>query len=575
MKPTSLSQCQFVFPESHWEEPLVLTNPVKRIVARTPEDVGSALNAIDEYSAMNRYYLAGYVAYETGRVMQGLELKSSSSTWPLIDFYVFEGKSAAMPRTPRDPSALFDFSSLEDYSKYCANIESVHSYLTRGHTYQVNYTFQNLCRSTGSAYGLFEKLRRVQQSRYSAFVQVLDGEILSLSPELFFLKTDNKIVTKPMKGTLPLGVKQIPEALEQKLRAENLMIVDLLRNDLARVALPESVRVAQLMEIEQYATLQQIVSTIEGEVEPDVSFSHILKMLFPCGSITGAPKRRTMEIIDELEAQPRGIYTGTIGYITPDADMQFSVAIRTLVGRNNQWSYGVGGGIVYDSTAREEYDEALLKGRFLKATNTDFSLFETMCWEESNSIAQLSAHLQRMKMSAITFGFPWNEEALQRTLTEALAGQRGKKRVHLRLFHTGEAQVEVHEFPASPFKPKVAISRIPMDSKNIFLRHKTTLRAEYEKEYEIFQKDGFYDVLFMNEKSQITEGSRHNIFILKDGHWLTPPLDCGLLPGVQRMTQIKLKSAREQVLTEADVLAAEQVVLTNALRGAVVVEVRP
>lgn len=575
MTKSSPPTAKFLFPNSHWEEPLLLKNPVERIVAYSPEDVEPALAAIDGFLQEQKFFLAGYVSYEVGHVLMGLPFRSNKSHWPLIDFYVFSEKSQTLPADDYGRSAVFDFSQPPAWPAYSAGVEEIHEYLKNGETYQVNYTFQNSCRSFGNPYSLFKKLQATQKSRYSVFAEVPAGEILSLSPELFFSKIDNKIVTKPMKGTLPLGVSDVPAELKLKLQAENLMIVDLLRSDLARIARPESVRVTQLMAVEQYSTLQQIVSTIEGEVERDIKFSPILKALFPCGSITGAPKRRTMEILSELEPQARGLYTGAIGYITPQGDMQFNVAIRTLWGANNEWSYGVGGGIVYDSKAKDEFDEALLKAHFLKASNNDFSIFETMCLDAQGEIGQLERHLHRLRSSALHFGFTWDESIAEKTLSEIMKPHGAAKRVRLDLHCDGRITVGLGEMPEIPNERRVCFSPKAVSSDDIFLRHKTSMRELYDTEYARVQGEGFYEVLFMNEKSEVTESSRSNIFVKIRGEWLTPPLSSGVLPGVERKAQIESKQAKEKILFLEDILDAEEVVLTNSLRGCVRVEVIP
>lgn len=569
MAISSTPAATFLFPNTHWDEPLLLKDPVERIVAHTFDQVEIALHNLDERMREKRFYLAGYVCYEVGALFNGISLPTVRTGWPLLDFYVFDKPAVDLPQCAETGTAVFNFSQLLGWSEYEEGIRKIHDFLKSGDTYQVNYTFQNMCNSTGDVFTLFEKLRAAQKSNYSAFADVPEGNILSLSPELFFSKIENTIVTKPMKGTLPLGMTHIPQELQLKLSAENLMIVDLLRNDLARVARPDSVRVTELMAVEQYPTLQQIVSTIEGQVDSDIAFSHLLKTLFPCGSITGAPKRRTMEIISALETHPRGLYSGTIGYITPLGDMQFNVAIRTLWGAENLWSYGLGGGIVYDSKAKDEFEEALLKARFLKTSNGDFSIFETMRLTTTGEIPLLNAHLERLQRSARYFGFSWYEDVIRGELQELQVPSGGEQRVRLDLYEDGKLKIQKSEISRAPDVVRLRVSGIQTTSNDIFLKNKTSMRDTYEAEWKQAQAEGFYDVVFTNEKSEVTEASRANLFVRIRGEWFTPPVECGLLPGIERGIQIKLKKAQEKVLFVSDIAGAEEVMLTNALRGCV------
>ncbi len=578
MDTSSVNHTTFVFPETLSGNPLILRQPVERIVAFESKDVLRALRTIDARIAQKKYYLAGAICYEVGSILLDLPHSDAKQLAPLIDFYVFEGPSKDRPPLSQSPSAICNFSAPREFTSYQQGFEKVQGHIKAGDTYQVNYTFNNSCQSVGNSYDLFEKLRHIQPSKYSVYAQTADHHIVSLSPELFFAKIENRITTKPMKGTLPADVQIIPATLEEKLRAENLMIVDLLRNDLARIARPATVRVDKLMEIEEYPTLRQIVSTISAELEPTVLFSQILHALFPCGSITGAPKRRTMEIIGEVESGPRGLYTGTIGYITPNGDMQFNVAIRTLWGANSQWSYGIGGGVVYDSKVLDEYEEALLKARFLKISNQNFHIFETLRVESDGTFHGLEDHLARLEKSAEYFGFPTDEVKIRERLREALNLSVEKNvqiRLRLAISADGEIQIDTQTYPQlSPHgELKVRFSMRETDPSDVFLRHKTSNRDLYDSEWKLAINDGFYDILFKNSKQEVTEASRHNIFIRKKDQWFTPALECGLLPGTERARQIVIKDAKEKILYASDLLEADEVVLTNALRGTVSVKV--
>lgn len=562
--------------------PLYLENPVWRISALSFAEVPAALSAIDMWVKKNKFFLAGYIHYEVGYPLLNIPFHRTPSSHPLIDFYVFEkttpidsqlrAETRETDSVTQVRGAFYNFSEPQSRILYEERLARVKHQLQTGNSYQVNYTFLNSCNSFGETKDLFLNLYEKQKSRYAVCAELAGLSIMSLSPELFFSKVKEKITTKPMKGTLPLGPTEIPAHLHEKLSAENLMIVDLLRNDLSKVAKPETVNVTKMMQIEQYATLQQIVSTIEAELEPTVQFSQIIKALFPCGSITGAPKRRTMEILQDLESESRGLYTGTVGYIEPSGDMQFNVAIRTLWGSNQKWSYGIGGGIVLDSIAADEHAEAVLKAQYIKATNSDFHLFETMLFTDSK-VCDLEQHLSRLRQSARMFAFSLREEEVRSRLQEVMISATGQKRIKLQLFIDGRIEVFVEPLQPTPDSPRVLFSETRSDSKNIFYQHKTSERFLYESEFLIGREKGFYDVIFLNERGELTEASRHNVFIRKGSEWFTPPLACGLLAGVQRGKFLREKNAQEKILFKEDIFSASEVVLTNSLRGAVTVEV--
>ncbi|MCB9073847.1 MAG: chorismate-binding protein [Bdellovibrionaceae bacterium] len=547
---------------------LFFQNPIKRVSAWELSEVHPALCAIDDLQRKG-YYLAGFISYEAGYALLDIPFEADKmSNVPLIDFYAFE---TVEERTlgPSSDGGFFNFQCSETFSSYQVKFNQIQEHLHSGNSYQVNLTFQNTCQSQGRLEDLYYKLSQAQPVSYGMWANLPEMQILSLSPELFFNKTKTHLLTKPMKGTLGIHerIKDLDKDHYDKLYAENVMIVDLLRNDFAKIVDPCSIRVDKLMELEQYPTLQQLVSTISGTVDVTLPFSTIIKGLFPCGSITGAPKRRTMELIRDIESRPRGIYTGTIGYITPENDMRFSVAIRTLVKEKEKWSYGVGGGIVVQSTAQDEFNEAQSKASFIARANT-FSLIETMLYNGSY-IENEGEHLERIMKSARVFRFSVDDHLIRQKLMDAVREKNQPYKVRLLVDQSGQISVETSLIAPLPSVMKVRFSKTHTTSTDIFLKHKTTQRYLYEQEWQKAQRTGFYEVLFLNEKDHVTEASRHNVFILKQNRWYTPPIEDGLLPGIERQKTIERLDAEEKHLLYEDILTSEKILLTNSIRGAV------
>ena len=535
--------------------------------------------------------------------------------------------------------------------EFDAAIAAVHEALVTGESYQVNYTYRLTFDVFGSPVGLYRRLRARQPVRYGALIALPGDEwVVSCSPELFVEKNGERLRTRPMKGTTARGGTAEEDARAEaflrrdpKNRAENLMIVDLLRNDVSRVAKTGSVRVPALFSVERYPSIWAMTSTIEAELAAGVSFADLLRALFPCGSITGAPKHRTMQLIDEIEATPRGLYTGTVGWYDapaggagqpgqgredaqPLGDFCLSVAIRTLTlsapsaGTGTQdlrgprrGTMGVGGGIVLDSVAADEYAECRLKAKFLTGADPGFQLFETMRASRAGGIAHLERHLARLTGSAAQLGFAFDEAVLRAQIAERCAQlpEAGEYRFRLALRKDGVAEITTaplgpvktladaasaaaRALDAAPFAaaPAPSLSAgtdatsgsglavgvllapehgfAPTRSGDFLLRHKTTHRAEFDRGWREAEARGGFDVLFFNERGELTEGGRSNVFVKLDGHWWTPPLAAGLLPGVMRQVLLEdpALGARERVLTLPDVRNAEALLVCNALRGA-------
>jgi para-aminobenzoate synthetase/4-amino-4-deoxychorismate lyase len=337
------------------------------------------------------------------------------------------------------------------------------------------------------------------------------------------------------------------------------------------------VPVKNLLQVQTFKRLQQMISTVKGTLKKDLSFSDLLHALFPCGSITGAPKIRTMEIINKLETEPRGIYTGAIGYLKPDGDFYFNVPIRTIaIGEDNDCEMGIGSGIIYESDAEDEYQECLLKADFLTSLNQDFYLIESFRFDADNDVfINLEQHLKRLSKSADSFGFKINQEEIEKQLgkvKKSLAS--GIHKIRLTAFQKGEIKITHSPVTNDPEKIKtVALSDEVINSKSIFQHHKTSRREHYNQAYDKAEKEGHYDVLFLNENGYLVEASRHNVFIKIDNKYHTPPLLQGALGGIQSHAFMQEHAAKECDLTKDDLLRADEILLTNSVRGVVKVTI--
>ena len=406
--------------------------------------------------------------------------------------------------------------------------------------------------------------------------------VLSLSPELFFRREGKHMSTRPMKGTAPRGRTPREDArlrtwlaMDEKQRAENLMIVDLLRNDLGRVAKIGSVEVTDLFTVETYRSVHQMTSGISAELRSDMGLKDMLRALFPCGSVTGAPKVRAMEIIHELEPAPRGVYTGAIGHITPSGDAQFNVAIRTVVLDADGGEMGIGSGIVANSKADSEFEECLLKAQFLTRPDAPFALIETLRYERGTGFHLLERHLARLQTSAAYFGYPFaREDVLQALDREAALVETPVAMLRFLLAEDGTITVTstAIQLPTKNTVWRFVISDQRLDEKDPFFYHKTTRRQFYDREMERQKAlTGCDEVVFLNKKGELTEGTRTNLFVELDGRLFTPALTCGLLPGTLREELLDLPraAASEAVLSPQDLLGAERIYLGNSVRGLV------
>ncbi len=481
-------------------------------------------------------------------------------------------------------------------SRFHQHIARIHRYIEAGDTYQVNYTMRLHFRCWGEPVALYRRLRLRQPAPYGALVVLPDGAaIVSLSPELLLQHRDGQLTARPMKGTAAASGDPARDlelaaelASDAKNRAENLMIVDLLRNDLGRIAALGSVTVPSLFDVKRHGAVLQMTSTIHARLRDDVSLAGVLEAIYPCGSITGAPKRRTMQIIRELEEPPRGIYTGAIGWLDAAApgrkvgDFCLSVPIRTLhlaAAGADGWrdgEMGVGAGIVHDSEAAAEYRECQLKAQFLTGLPPGFSLFETL-YATPAGCRHLERHLQRLSASAARFGFALDPAGLRAAIAAACARLDAGSvyRMRVALHASGEREIETAPLLqlAAPVRLLLAVE--PTDAGDLFLQHKTTLRERYDLAWRSAETQGAFDTLFFNRRGELTEGGRSNVFIKLDGTWVTPPLACGVLPGVMRSVLLEdaALAATERVVLRSDLQRAEAVMVCNALRGALSAQV--
>jgi para-aminobenzoate synthetase / 4-amino-4-deoxychorismate lyase len=447
---------------------------------------------------------------------------------------------------------------------YQAAIARIQHYIAEGDCYQVNYTLPLNFSWYGSPLGLYARLRQQQPVRYGGFVGDATQGIVSLSPELFLERRGERLQTRPMKGTAPRSVAAEVLRTSVKDRAENLMIVDLLRNDLGRVAENGSVSVDGLFAIEEYPTVWQMVSTVSARVGQR-SLGKILAALFPCGSITGAPKIRAMQIAAELEAGERGLYTGALGWLAPDGDFRLNVAIRTLeLAADGSARMGIGSGIVADSEGAAEWQECLLKAGFLRNCDPGIKLIETLR-RENGSYPMWPGHLRRLRRSADWLGFPLDEQRLFNTLGKQPA--TGIWRVRLTLDKAGNIEVQSFALDATPPTLRQAtLSETGIDSRDPLRRHKTTSRRLYDEALRDLPADSpIFDLIFLNERGEVAEGARSTVFVEREGVLLTPPLASGALPGVLRAHLLEEGKAREAVLYPSDLQAG--FLLGNAVRG--------
>ncbi|MET4677204.1 MULTISPECIES: aminodeoxychorismate synthase component I [unclassified Luteibacter] len=565
-----------------WAE--VFSRPSRTFVARQPADVPDTLAAMQRALAEG-HYLAGYFSYELGYVLEphlGDRLPAERQV-PLIWFGQYDEPPTILQGDaiealwPRDRVYASPLTFEWDRNAYRNRFDAVMEAIRRGDAYQVNLSMRAHFRVTGDARALYGQLRHTSGGAHGAFIDDGERQLLGFSPELFFaLDAEGTMTTRPMKGTVPRGADDVTdraqrEALRHSLknRTENLMIVDLIRNDLGRLAVPGTVAVPELFTVETYPTVHQMTSTVQATLPSGSPIASMLAALFPCGSITGAPKIRAMQIIRDLEASARGAYCGAIGHFAPDGAARFSVAIRTLTVTDGVGELGVGGAVVSDSDADQEYDECLLKARFYEAGRRPITLLETLPYQ-AGKWPRLHGHLRRMRDGARALGLTFDLSAATTALRKATADAGATTRkVRLVLHDDGSMTAESTAMPPTPDVMRFVIASGCLRSDDPLRGYKTGWRETYDDALAEAKACGADEAILLNERGEVCEGSYTNLFI-KDGHGLlTPPLHTGALPGRLRAALIAAGRCREAVLTLDDLERADTIYLGNSLRGLV------
>jgi para-aminobenzoate synthetase / 4-amino-4-deoxychorismate lyase len=564
----------------------ILLEDLTQIIAPSdPDELASAFARVERL-ARDGAWIALALPYELGLALEPrLRQRLGERRDPLFQAWVF-GRHTRLDRSSVDgwlqaqlgalpiddrAAGLGGLEASMRQDDYAAKVEGIRSYIAAGDAYQVNLTFPMRGTAYGHPLALYARLRDTQPARHGGIVCHADGWILSRSPELFVERRGTRITTKPMKGTVPRSAT--PESLttSAKERAENVMIVDLIRNDLGRLAPPGGVKVRSLFDVEAYPTVWQMTSTIEAE-PVEGTLEDIVRALFPCGSVTGAPKVRAMEIIDELEPDDRGLYCGALGWIAPGGDLGWNVAIRTItIDRTRHARLGIGSGVTHDSTPAGEWQECLVKARFASPPPA-FDLFETMLSREG-VVALLHAHVARLTKSARWFGFGIDIDAIVRDVRRR-AAMLGAAPHRLRLSLRADGVHALESAPLAPLPPlpTVVLSphRVPADDPRA--HHKTTARALYDRELARVAAAGHFDAVFLNIAGRVAEGARTNVILELDGTLVTPPLEDGVLDGVMRRRLLAQGHVRERSVDLADLRRAERIFVSNALRG--LIEVR-
>lgn len=550
----------------------------RMLVAQRPEEVPEVLGEVERAVAAGRH-AAGFVGYEAAPGLDPALPTHLPGRLPLAWFGIFADRIGVVPGAVNVPGKCRILAPVPAWNQedYAAAFAAVKEYIAAGDSYQVNLTFPQRFRFAGEPFALYRQLCAGQPAAFCVWLDLGRYAIASASPELFFARRGDVIVMRPMKGTAPRGSDaQEDQRLREQLatspkeRAENLMIVDLVRNDLGRVAIAGSVQVPRLFAVESYPTLHQMTSTVTARLREGTGLREIFAALFPCGSVTGAPKRRSMAIINELEEGARGLYCGALGFISPGGEAAFCVAIRTAVldVSRGEGELGVGSGVTADARAAAEYRECLDKAAFLARAAEPLQLVETLRWEAGRGYALLERHLARLAASAAVLGFACDHQAIARGLHSAAPVGAGRYKVRLLLAVDGAISVtsELLAPRGCAMAPaRVALAAEPVDSREALLYHKTTWRPWYDGVRE--RHPDCLDVLFCNERGEVTEGTLHNLVVERDGRLLTPPVNSGLLPGTLRQELLERGVLAEEIIHREELFSARRLWLLNSVRG--------
>jgi para-aminobenzoate synthetase / 4-amino-4-deoxychorismate lyase len=572
--PLQQSNSAILYDAQH-QQWLLFQQPYQVLTAYTVADILPLLETVQQQVDQG-LYAAGFLSYEASPAFDQSFRVQPSSNFPLAWFGLYRKPDRLTLDTTADDSFQLDWTPSISHQHYQSIIHRIKHYIAQGLTYQVNISFRLRSPFSSDPWSYFLQLIQAQEGLYGAFINLDHWTICCASPELFFQWHDGHLLSRPMKGTAPRGLtwegdRLMAKTLHQssKNQAENLMIVDMIRNDMGRIADIGSVQVPRLFDVEQYPTLWQMTSPVTCTTKASVA--EILQALFPCASITGAPKASTMSIIAELEDSPRHIYTGTIGFITPNRTAQFNVAIRTvLIDKVTQTAeYGVGGGIVWDSVDTHEYDECCTKAQILTQKRPSFDLLESLLWTPTQQYFLLDLHVQRLQNSAHYFAFLVDIEDVHRQL-EAIAPTLPSipHKVRLRLSKQGTVYIDSAPLMPNNSPLQIRLATHPVNSANVFLYHKTTHRTVYKQAYEQTKRShpNLDDVLLWNERGELTESCTANLVVEWDGQWYTPPISCGLLAGTFRTWLLQQGKLQERVLRVNDLQHCSRIFLINSVR---------
>jgi para-aminobenzoate synthetase/4-amino-4-deoxychorismate lyase len=563
------------------------TNPIAVLQADRPEDVAACLAEVDSEVSARECFAAGFVTYEAAAAF-GLPVQHPPSDGlPLVCFGLFSADDVrtASAITASAPHRIGAWQPSIDHDAYLEAVRRIKLRIEAGDTYQINFTFRLSADFEGDPRSLMAELDAAQAGRWGAFVDVGRYAICSASPELFFTAADGRIECRPMKGTAARGLHPAADAAQaetlrrsEKNRAENVMVVDMVRNDLGRIAAVGSVHVPSLFDVERYPAHWQMTSTVAAALaDPDgPTLASLFEALFPSGSVTGAPKHSSMGIIRDLEIGPRGIYTGAIGYLSPRGRAHFNVAIRTVAvdRERGRAEFGVGSGIVWDSVDRDEYDECLLKASIVVPSSetgehairsADFKLLETIGWTPAKGYVLLERHLERVRASADYFGFECDMAVIRFMLDACIADLRGPAKVRLRIGREGTILCEAVDVAEITRPLRAALAPEPVDSSNVFLYHKTTRRQVYD-DARVARPD-VDAVILWNETGDVTEATDYNVVVELEGRKVTPRVESGLLAGTLRAELLQTGEIVERRITVAELRGASRLWLINSVRG--------
>jgi len=548
-------------------------DPVEEIEVHLLDDVLPALSKIEQRVEQEGLFAAGYISYEAASAFDGVLQTNAASDFPLLRFGLFANvEQIELPAAP-EAVTLPDWQPREGSDTFSRKVNEIREAIARGETYQANLTFPLHSSFTQTPWEFFLRLVHGQQASGAGFLQSERWAICSVSPELFFSREGKHLTMRPMKGTAPRGRtlaedRRLANALleSKKNRAENIMILDMVRNDLGRLAPPGEVKTQKICSLEKYPTVWQLTSTVTAC--SDATLAETFQALFPCASITGAPKAQTMQIIKATEEQPRNIYTGTFGWLAPGQKAHFNVAIRTLLidQQHNIGTYGVGAGITWDSDSHEEFKECLAKAEVLKQPLSDFALIETLRWTPKKGYFVLPEHLTRLEASAEYFDFSFSDEqVIEHLLKVAENFPERPQRVRLLLHKDGFLESTYVPLAATTSVPiKIRLAADPVNTDNILLYHKTTRRQLYERC--LAEAKDADEVVLWNEREEITECCTANLVLELSGELTTPPVSSGLLPGTYREYLLSRGVLTERVLTIDDLRNCSQIYLINAVR---------